>query len=409
MTLKPAKKIPPQDWMVSPESRLLLAALEAGEEKERPVALFVGGCVRNALLNLPVEDVDLATPLKPESVIKKLEGAGITVIPTGLKHGTVTAVIKKLPFEITTLRHDVETDGRHAIVAFTESWLEDAKRRDFTMNTLLADPAGNIFDPTGQGLPDLALRRIRFVGDATKRIEEDYLRILRFFRFHAIYSLGDFDAEALKACREAADKINALSRERITQEVFKIIASDRPHKILGIMFQNNILKELDHAEYEPDFLESFCTFQKRYGLISLPSRLYVQAGLKDKNIAGMEKLILFPKVFLKDMQALSGALNLPDLSCDHEVKVCIYRFGRVIAAQALMVELAQDRVMNAYAPKALEIVQNWDIPDFPVTGNDLIKAGVPQGPKLGQKLQELEDWWIEDGFKADKKACLKKL
>ncbi len=409
MTLKPARKIPPQDWMISPESRLLLAALETGEEKERPVALFVGGCVRNGLLNLPVEDVDLATTLKPDAVMKKLEGAGIMVIPTGLKHGTVTAVINKLPFEITTLRYDVETDGRHAVVAYTESWLEDAKRRDFTMNTLLADPAGNIYDPTGQGLPDLALRRIRFVGDAKKRIEEDYLRILRFFRFHAIYGLGDFDPDALKACREAADKISTLSRERITQEVFKILAADHPQRILATMFENKILKEFDHAEYEPGFLENFCTFQKHYGLISLPSRLYVQAGLKDSNIASLEKLILFPKVFLKDMHALSGALNLPDLSCDHAVKVCIYRFGRVITAQALMVELAQDRVMNGYAPDALNIIQNWDIPDFPVTGNDLMKAGVPQGPKIGQKLQELEDWWIEDGFKADKKACLKNL
>jgi poly(A) polymerase len=409
MSLKPAKTISPQDWMISPESRLLFSALQGGESKDQPVALFVGGCVRNALLNLPVEDVDLATSLKPEAVIKKLENAGITVIPTGLKHGTVTAIINRLPFEITTLRHDVETDGRHAVVEFTDNWLEDARRRDFTMNTLLADPKGNIYDPTGQGLPDLALRRIRFVGEARKRIEEDYLRILRFFRFHAIYSLGDFDQDALRACSEAADNIGTLSRERITQEVFKIVASDRPNKILSIMFENNILKELDHAEYEPDFLESFCTFQKSYGLISLPSRLYVQAGLKDENIASLENLILFPKVFLKDMEALSGALTLPDLSCDHAVKVCIYRFGRVIAAQALMVELVQDRVMNGYAPKALEIVQNWDIPDFPVSGNDLIKAGVPQGPKLGQKLQELEDWWIEDGFRADKKTCLKRL
>lgn len=409
MTLKRAKTIPPQDWMTSPETRLLFAALETGEKKETPVALFVGGCVRNALLGLAVEDVDLATPLKPEFVIKKLEDAGLTVIPTGLKHGTVTAVINKRPFEITTLRYDVETDGRHAVVAFTENWLEDAKRRDFTMNTLLADAQGNIFDPTGQGLPDLALRRIRFVGDAKKRIEEDYLRILRFFRFHAIYGLGDFDADALKACREAADKIPTLSRERITQEVFKIMAADHPARILTIMFENNILKDLDHAEYEPDFLENFCTFQNRYGLISLPSRLYVQAGLKDKNISALENLILFPKVFLKDMEALSGALNLPDLSCDHAVKVCIYRFGRVIAAQALMIELAQDRVMNGYAPTALGIVQNWDIPDFPVTGNDLIKAGIQQGPQLGKKMQELEDWWIEDGFRADKKTCLKKI
>ncbi|MCB1682464.1 MAG: CCA tRNA nucleotidyltransferase [Alphaproteobacteria bacterium] len=409
MTLEAAKTIPPQDWMISQESRQLLAALETGEKQDHPVALFVGGCVRNALLNLPVEDVDLATRLKPEKVIEKLEKAGITVIPTGLQHGTVTAVINKLHFEITTLRHDVETDGRHAVVTFTENWLEDAKRRDFTMNTLLADSNGKIYDPTGQGLDDLDARRIRFVGEARKRIEEDYLRILRFFRFHAIYGLGDFDPDALKACRASADKIGTLSRERITQEVFKIMASDKPYRILEIMFKNNILKEFSHLEYQPDFFEHFCNFQKRYGLISLPARLFVQAGLKEGNIKAMEKLLLFPKVFLKDMQALSGALNLPDLSCDPAVRVCIYRFGRVIAAQALMVELAQDRVMNAYAPKALDLIQNWEVPDFPVTGNDLIKAGIPQGPELGEKMQKLEDWWIEDGFAADKETCLKNL
>lgn len=408
--LRPAKTIAPQDWMTSAPAKKLLAALEEGRSKtEGPAALFVGGCVRNALFGLPVEDVDLATPLPPETVTERCAAKGITVIPTGLKHGTVTALIDGTHFEVTTLRRDLETDGRRAEVGFTESWIEDAERRDFTMNTLLADARGNIFDPTGQGIADLEARRIRFVGEPAQRIAEDYLRILRFFRFHAIYGQGDFDAQALEACRAAAAKIKTLSRERITQEFFKIMASTNPRGILAVMFANNILSEFNFPDFDPERLEHVCNFQDRYRLVSLPARLYVQAGMNLKNIEAMENLILFPKVFLKDMQAIEGALNAPDLSCDSAVRVCVYRFGRTITAQALMIELAQDRVMNAFAPTALKIIQTWDIPELPVDGNDLLDAGIPPGPELGRMLHALEERWMADGFATDRKALLESL
>ncbi|MCB1592002.1 MAG: CCA tRNA nucleotidyltransferase [Alphaproteobacteria bacterium] len=399
LELKPARTIPPQEWMTSPAAHRLLAALEKGQGASRePAALFVGGCVRNALFGREVDDIDLATPLTPEKVMDLCKAQEITVIPTGLKHGTVTAVIDGTHFEITTLRRDVETDGRRAEVSFTQNWIEDAQRRDFTMNTLLADPNGNVYDPTGQGIEDLDAGRIRFVGDPVKRIQEDYLRILRFFRFHAIYGGEEFELDALRACRAASDKIATLSRERITQEFFKIMASDKPRRILDIMFENNILKDFSFLEYEPDALDHLCYAQKRYGLVSLPSRLYVQAGMNLENIKAMENLILFPKVFLKDMQAIKGALSQPDLSCASAVRAGIYRFGRTITAQALMIELTQDRVVNAFAPTALQIIQTWEIPEFPVTGEDLLEAGIKAGPLLGQTLEELEEEWIASDF-----------
>ena len=327
-----------------------------------------------------------------------MQDADIKAIPTGIDHGTITAVIDNKAYEITTLRKDVETDGRHAVVAFSEDWAEDASRRDFTMNTLLMDMDGSVFDPLGQGVDDLQERVIKFVGDPAARIAEDYLRILRYFRFHALYAGGEMDGGALTACRNAADQIQTLSRERITQEFFKILSSKRPVSILEIMFKNNILKEFSEYGYDAVLLRYVCKFQDDYSLGFLASRLLILAGLKPEPPDSFEEYLLIPKVFKKDMQAISGVLSLPDLSDDQAVKVAIYKYGRVPTAQALMIELAQDRVINAYAPKALDIVQNWDVPDFPVTGEDLIKEGHKPGPDLGAELTRLEDEWIAGGF-----------
>ena len=379
-------------------------------------AMFVGGCVRNTLLDVEVTDIDIATKHHPDKVIEILSEAGIKTVPTGIDHGTITAVIDKQPFEITTLRKDVATDGRRATVAFAETWEEDAQRRDFTMNTLLADTNGHIYDPTGQGIDDLKARKVVFVGEAEQRIQEDILRILRFFRFHAIYGEGAPEDKALKACAKFADKIPTLSKERITQEFLKIISVDNPVDTLRMMVDNKIpplvssfdLIEGSHNEQtdpsvkpKDDIFEVFdhlCTFQNRYGLAFVASRLFTLAGFKMDNIEAMETLLLLPKVFKKDIQAIDSVLNLPDLSNDHAVKVAIYKHGRVGAAQALMIELATDRVMNGYAPTAIDIVQNWDIPNFPITGDDLIKQGIPKGPGLGKELERLEEEWIENGF-----------
>ena len=391
--MKAVESITPQDWMKAAETRAVLDALGEGS------ALFVGGCVRNALLGEAVDDIDIATPLVPEEVIKRLEATEIKAVPTGIEHGTVTAVAEGKAFEITTLRKDVETDGRRAVVDFSEDWAEDAARRDFTMNTLLMDADGQVFDPLGSGLEDLKARRVVFVGDPKARIAEDHLRILRYFRFHALYAEGEPDKEALRACREAADKIPELSKERITQEFFKILSVDDPVSILNIMFENKILSEFSESGYNPELLKHLCTFQNNYSLGFIASRLFVLAGCDEKNLNNFEKFLLIPKVFKRDIENLNQVLALPDLSEEHAVKVAVYKFGRVPTAQALMIELAQDRVMNGYAPQALDIIQNWDIPNFPVSGEDLIKKGVPEGPELGRKLERLENEWIESGFK----------
>lgn len=399
MSLEIKRHIVAQDWMRSPQVEKLFTALQGRVNDDEPQALFVGGCVRNVLLGKDVEDYDVATPLAPEHVVEILEREGAKVIPTGIDHGTVTAVIDGMVFEVTTLRKDEETDGRHAVVSYTDSWVEDAERRDFTINTLLLDPSGNVYDPLNKGLKDLDTRLVRFVGNPAARIEEDHLRILRFFRFSAIYG-REFDETGLKACQRAADSIDKLSKERITQEFFKIIASDKPYEVLDIMFKHDVLSSFRFTDYDPEFFEHFCTFQSRYGLNALSSRLFVFANLNMINVKAMERFILFPKVFLKDMHALQGALTLPDLSNEQAVKEGVYRYGRSITAQALIIELVQDRVMNGYAPTALGIIQEWDVPDFPVSGNDLKEKGIPEGPEMGKELKRLEQEWIDGGFQS---------
>lgn len=407
MNLKIARHIVRQDWMLSLQTEKIFVALQGKEAV--PCVLFVGGCVRNALMRREVEDVDLATTLTPPEVMARLEGQGIRVIPTGIDHGTVTAVMDGQVYEITTLRRDVETDGRHAVVAYAECWVEDARRRDFTMNTLLLDLQGNVYDPLGCGLADLDAGRVIFVGDAAQRIREDYLRILRFFRFHALYGSGEMDGAALRACAEGSGGIDTLSRERVTQEFFKIIACDRAPDILEIMFVQGILASFRFANYNADFFRHFCTFQSRYGLGAVSSRLFVMANLNFDNIRAMESHVIFPKVFLRDMEGISGALNLPDLSCDRAVRESVYRFGRSATAQCIMIELAQDRVMNGYAPAALKIVQSWEIPDFPVNGRDIMEAGIKEGVQVGKTLHALENWWIAKDFKPDRQECLRQV
>lgn len=376
--------------MIAEETQAVMEALNGGAQN----ALFVGGCVRNELMGEEVGDIDIATKLSPDEVQAVLNKVGIKTVPTGIAHGTVTAVINKKHFEITTLRKDVETDGRRAVVAFTDDWAEDAQRRDFTMNTMLADAQGNIFDPTGLGLKDIETRKVVFVGEPAERIAEDYLRALRFFRFHAWYGKGEPDKKALAACKAAAGKIETLSRERITQEFFKILSVKEPEKILDLMFAHNILQELS-KNYDPVLMKHVCHFQERYGLVFTASRLFVLAGLQSFDF---EKYLLIPKVFLKDIEAIDAVLHLPALDQEQAVKVAVYKYGRVPTAQALIIELAQDRVMNGYAPEALKIIQKWNVPVFPVGGDELMKQGF-SGPALGQRLRELEENWIQSGFK----------
>src|SRR5215469_4923726 len=231
MRIDPSK----QPWMIAPETRKLMAALSEGR--------FVGGAVRNALSGWPAGDIDIAVPMPPEETLRRLEVAAIKAVPTGIEHGTITAIVNGHPFEVTSLRRDVETDGRHAVVTFTDDWEEDAARRDFTMNALYASGDGEIFDYHG-GVEDLIAGRVRFVGDAATRIKEDYLRILRLFRFHAWYGKGDMDLEALRAAADAKAGLAKLSGERIAKEMLRLLECQNPAPALRLMAASGVLSEL---------------------------------------------------------------------------------------------------------------------------------------------------------------------
>lgn len=401
MSMQSVRHIVPAPWMRAHSTQRLMDALEHR-------ALFVGGCVRNLIIGREVEDYDLATPLTPQIVMERLKKAGIKAIPTGIDHGTVTAICDDVKYEITTLRRDVETDGRRAVIAFTDDWREDAMRRDFTMNTLLADGVGNIYDPLGQGLDDLDRGHVRFVGDASQRIAEDHLRILRYFRFHALYGRGDYDPQALSSCADGADQIHKLSRERIAQEFYKIIACDKAADILRVMFAHGVLKDLNFPSDDLTFFSHFCTFQSRFSLSALSARLFVLADMNLDHMEAIERVMIVPKIFMRDASALFQVLTLSDLVDEKALHKAIYGFGRSITAQALMIELVQDRVMNGYAPQALKVVQGWDAPTFPLNGQDFLAAGL-QGEAIGRKMQEIENWWIDQDFKPDRAACLKQI
>ncbi len=399
--MTPVCTITPPFWMKGDAVCAVMAALAA--EGESPCALFVGGCVRNSLLKEPVSDIDIATICTPEEVTVRLKKAGIKVIPTGIDHGTVTAVMGKEPFEITTLRKDVETFGRHAVVAFTKDWRKDAQRRDFTMNTLLADQEGHIFDPTGQGLADLEARRVRFVGDPAIRIAEDYLRILRFFRFHAFYGEGAPDEVALAACREAADRIGALSRERVTQEFLKILSVDDPYSILGVMFENNILHDIVSVKHENELLRKLCAFQKCYAAFSVVARLIVLSGFSAAHMAALEKYLILSNAQKKEFKTLLEMLNSSE-----KTEVFLYRYGGDLTTQALLLRAVRGGDESGLA-EAMSVVKDGIVPAFPLSGTDVIGAGVSQGPQVGKILSAIEKWWIDAGFQPDRAACLLEL
>ncbi|AGH98404.1 CCA tRNA nucleotidyltransferase [Micavibrio aeruginosavorus] len=394
------RTIPPTAWMKDRAVQVVFHALTDTGAVD-PQVLFVGGCVRNTLLGLPPGDMDLATVHKPESVIRRLEAQGVRVIPTGIDHGTVTAVVDGKPFEITTLRRDVETDGRRAVVAFTDDWREDAARRDFTINTLLADADGHIYDPTGKGLADLETRRIVFVGEADQRVAEDHLRILRFFRFYALYGAGTApDADALAACRMGADKIGTLSRERITQEMVRILMVDHPADILGLMFENGVMRDFVHPDYQASALNALAKLQNIYVAPDLAARMVVAAHARMDWVDQFDKYIVFSNALRGDLILVLKILAVADSMKVHEL---IYRFGNRAAVQAHLVHHA----MAGTEPNAadVDVLKNWRAPALPITGDDVMKAGVERGPDVGRILKTIEEWWIAEDFLPPESAC----
>jgi poly(A) polymerase len=398
-------------WMTAPATRAVMAALEAAGGPA--CARFVGGCVRNAVLKQPIDDIDIATTLTPDAVTKALIAAGLKAVPTGIAHGTVTAVAQGKPFEITTLRRDVETDGRRAVVAFTTDWNEDAQRRDFRLNALYADATGRLYDPTAGGLADAHAGRIVFVGDAETRIREDALRILRFFRFQAWYGKGEPDAVALAACHDLRELTATLSAERVSKELLKLLAAEDPRAAVRLMAQAGVLSVvLPEAQGLARF-EALVEIETEM-LFSQDAELRLAALLPDDPTvarAVAERLRLSNAQRDRLVAALTPEPPLVSWMSPKQARQIIYRIGagpfcdRVTLAWA-----ASDRPKATIQWRAqLPTAQSWVRPRFPLTGEEVIAAGVPEGPLVGQVMREVEDWWIDSDFIDDKLSLVERL
>lgn len=389
----PTHQITPPDWMTDYRTVKLMRVL--GGYETAPEALFVGGCVRNTLLGKPVSDIDIATIHHPLQVIEKLKAAGLRYAPTGLEHGTVTAIVDDATFEITTLRKDIDTDGRHAVIAFTTEWKVDAYRRDFTINTLLASPEGAVFDPTAQGLADIEAQRVVFVGEPAERIAEDFLRIFRFFRFYAQYGQGAPDAAALKACGALAHNIPSLSKERITQEFLKIMSVADPSSVIKLMVVNGVTPCLEKT-FNEEVLKSLCDLQVRHEAKDVMARLLAVGGMKPNYF---EDGLILSNAQKKHLETLALGLELLKRPTKKKLRELIYRIGNQMAVQTYLLKLVQKNDLPNL--ELLDIARYWQAPEFPIKATQLMDAGIAQGPMLGKELKKLEDKWIAKDFPAN--------
>ncbi|HEY5338846.1 MAG TPA: CCA tRNA nucleotidyltransferase [Rhizomicrobium sp.] len=386
-------------WMKAPETLAVMAAL--GE------ARFVGGVVRNALLGKPVDDIDIATPLAPDDVTKRLNTAHIKAVPTGIEHGTVTAVSGGKPFEVTTLRRDVATDGRRAVVAFTKDWAKDAQRRDFTMNALYASADGEVFDSVG-GIADLEAGRVRFVGDPTTRIKEDFLRILRLFRFHAWYGKGELDDAALKAAAAQKTGLAQLSGERIQKEMLKLLSADHPLAVLRVMAASGILSEILPGDLDMGRLERLAAIDAN-NFFAPDAVLRLAALSPDAAIAERWKLSNADRDRLADLAG--GKEKIVSYLSIKEVRKLLYRLGAARFKDRVFLRWAEDpKESNFIQWRALlAMADAWERPKFPLDGGNVMAAGIPQGPLIGRILSEVEDWWIDADFIEDEFSLAERL
>jgi len=388
------KKIDKPEW-ITPYVCKVLEVLNGESLK----ALFVGGCVRNQLMGHPVLDIDVATSLKPEEVQNILNAIKIKTVPTGIEHGTITAVLDNQTIEITTLRQDIKTDGRHAQTEWTDDWVEDARRRDFTLNTLLMDLDGNVFDPLGNGLAAVENKEIKFVGEPAKRIEEDALRVLRYFRFQAIYGDGEYDEEALKACSNAAKQIRILSKERITQEFFKILQSARCSETLDVMFMYGVLDSLQNKNFEAACLNRFIELQAKHHLDFtepnhiIVSRLFCSQGNKP---IFHDDYLRFSKAQQQFYVKLELAFNPALYLSEKGLKRAIFNHEKPLLFQGYLLSVANGLI--EVDSTIIDIFENWNPPKFPVTGKDLMNEGYKTGPELGQELERRREEWLEENI-----------
>jgi len=411
-------QIAPQDWMTNPDVRAVINAIEAGGKEIR----FVGGCVRDAILHREVSDVDLATSERPERVVKLMEDAGLKAIPTGIEHGTVTAFSGEHTYQITTLRKDVKTDGRHAEVVFTNDWIEDAARRDFTFNTMSATPDGMVYDHFN-GMQDLANRRIHFVGKPEERILEDHLRILRYFRFIAVLGMRIDDQSAYQKCIQHAPLLKELSGERIRDEFFKMLNSENNFDAIGIMVSSGVAEHFLPEAVTPILLE-------RLMWLETSAMKFETIGVDP-----IRRLASFLETDADGARAIAERLRLSNVQrdqlieliepqwqatwdiTDDELRALLYRLNPSCVIDLCLLEWSRILIDTPRIPREqmdawlhiIETADAWIALDFPLRGRDALELGLEEGPRISEVLEEVEDWWTTGGCRADRAACLEKL
>ena len=403
-------KITVQPWMSGPATvRVLSAVTSTGAE-----ARFVGGCVRDAILDRPVHDIDIALGMPPDQVMRRLQTAGITVVPTGIAHGTVTAVIDGQTFEITTLRADVETFGRRAKVAFVDDWIADAARRDFTINAMFAAPDGTLYDPYG-GQSDLRAGRVRFVGDAATRIREDVLRLLRFFRFHAYYGRTAPDDAALEACAAAAHLLPTLSSERVAGELLRLLNAPTPADILQLMADRGVLRHVLPEATAIARLRALVSIEDRRGGADALRRLGTVLAVDETGAAAVADRLRLSNQRKRRLTAMAGSSAAPrPATAAAERRHHLYRWGVTAYRDRVMIGWADTATDNSAESdeaweQVLALPDTWTPPAFPLRGADALDRGLAPGPEVGNILRGLETWWIEGDFCADRAACLAEL
>ncbi len=410
-------RIEPQPWMTEPSTRTLVGALtDAGI-----AARFVGGCVRDAILQRTIADIDIATPARPEEVSAALRKAGIKVVPTGVEHGTVTAVVPPRHFEITTLRRDVETFGRQAKVAFDADWSEDAARRDFTINAIYLDPDGTLHDPVG-GLTDLNAHRVRFVGEPATRIAEDVLRVLRYYRFEARFGSGAGDAAARAACRAAARSLVKLSAERVAQELSRLLKVADPLPALRMMREDGVLAVVLPEATRLDRLSRLIELEGSGGLRSRPDppppageggdallRLAAAIDVDAAAAVAMAERLRLSNAQRDRLVGLAQPWPIDPAGDARAQRLAIYRLGASRYGDLSMLAAAEGIIDEGALRNMLTLVDTWPCPTFPLAGRDVAALGIPPGPRIGRLLAAVRAWWEAGDFTADRAACLARL
>lgn len=402
------------EWLADINLQRLLAALSADGEEAR----VAGGAVRNTLLGEPVSDIDIATTTTPDETEQRAQGAGFRTVPTGKEHGTITVIADGRGYEVTTLRADVETDGRHARVAFGKDWKRDAERRDFTINALYARANGEVVDLVG-GLPDLETRTLRFIGDADERIREDYLRILRFFRFFAWYGKGRPDADGLRASARLKDGLARLSAERIWSELKKLLLAPDPSRALLWMRQAGVLTQIlpESEKWGIDAIHGLIATENDLGwqvdpMLRLASLL---PPVQEKLEAMAERLRMSKAEAAKLTNwaaAGSASHTTSELALSKQLylgDVCgtAYRLKLALAAARARAQQEDAALVEAGGySRQLKFLDGWTKPAFPINGGDLLKLGAAPGKAMGESLKALEKEWMDSGFRMDRDALL---